>query len=630
MHLTRMHVLSKASRFTRFPQWPYGSHLSRKFLPAQLSAIELHSSSRTLNAHGRKGGERSARGFSKGVEGRTGLEGFSRWEKSGENFPDWIEKWNPVVFRKTGYGLAVMAVTAGMLGGPWVGLGVAVPVCGYWWLGLKDLAQERHSIRRNFPVLGNMRYLLESIRPEIRQYFIEADNESVPFTRLQRIMVYQRAKGMPDTLPFGTRRDIYSDGYEWINHSISPSDVGKVERKVLVGGGLVTQPYEASILNISGMSYGALSDNAILALNGAAKQGGFYHNTGEGGISQLHLERGGPLVWNVGTGYFGCRDERGAFCADNFSTNSRRPEVKMIEVKLSQGAKPAHGGILPASKVTPLIAEARGVKMGVDCVSPPNHSAFQGPRGVVDFVDLLRELSGGKPVGVKLCVGRAEEVAAVILASMEKGEGHGPDFYTVDGSEGGTGAAPPEFSNSVGTPLVEGVVLVDDLLTGAGMRDRVKIICSGKVLSGFSIVRNVALGADICNSARAMMFALGCVQALKCSTNHCPTGVATQDKELMKGLVVSDKTERVYRYHKKTVHTALEIAGAAGVDSTSALSRHMIMRRVGGVGRSYADLFPPVTPGSLLGGTAPPSLLSTWTKAEAMLAGGGGGGLCLT
>ncbi|CAB1103239.1 unnamed protein product [Ectocarpus sp. CCAP 1310/34] len=548
-------------------------------------------------------------------------KGPSRARLLSEGTPEWIEQWSPEVFRKVGYGMAAGVVATGALGGPLTGLAAAVPVAGYWWLGLRDLKQESSTLKRNFPVLANIRFLLESIRPEIRQYFIESDSESVPFSRAHRSVVYARAKGCPDTLPFGTRRDLYKEGYEWICHSMYPAKPSDVELRATVGGPLVTQKYSAALLNVSAMSYGALSDNAILALSSAAKAGSFYHNTGEGGISRFHLEGGGSLVWNVGTGYFGCRGEDGKFDPEKFRENSTRPNVKMIEIKLSQGAKPGHGGILPGAKVTSLIAEARGVKIGQDCNSPPLHSAFGGPRRLVDFVDQMRELSGGKPVGVKMCVGQYDEVAALVGAMVEKGPGHGPDFFTVDGSEGGTGAAPPEFSNSVGTPLVEGLVLVDDLLRGAGLREDVKVICSGKVTSGFGIVRNLSLGADLCNSARGMMFALGCIQALKCGTNHCPTGIATQDPKLMSGLHVPSKTERVLRFQQKTVHTATEIISAAGVSNPAELSRSMIkLRRDGVNSASYGELFPPCQPGSLLEGTAAEPLQEVWRQGQAKLA----------
>ncbi|KAG5177857.1 hypothetical protein JKP88DRAFT_270645 [Tribonema minus] len=402
----------------------------------------------------------------------------------------------------------------------------AVPVALFWYRGLKDMAQDSHTVLRNFPVLGHIRFLLEasdckaaSLRPEIRQYFIESDTDSVPFSRAQRSIVYQRAKLQTDNLPFGTRRNTYGEGYEWIKHSLSPVHLDDACGRKVVGGPHCKQPYSASIMNVSAMSYGSISKNAVLALNGGAKMGGFYHNTGEGGLSKYHLEPGGDIVWNIGTGYFGCRAEDGSFSPTAFSANASRPQVKMIEIKLSQGAKPAHGGILPAAKVSADIAEARGVPQGMDCISPPGHSEFAGPAGLVRFADRSAALSDAPSLLCSAfisCVGNHVELAGIVRAMQESGSG--PDFINIDGGEGGTGAAPPEFSNSVGTPLVDAVALATDLLIGAGIRERVTVICAGKVLSGFSIVRNMALGADICNSARAMMFALGCIQASRPDT----------------------------------------------------------------------------------------------------------------
>jgi len=484
--------------------------------------------------------------------------------------------------------------------------------------GIKDLTQTSHTILRNFPVLGHVRYYLESVRPEIRQYFIEGDNDSVPFSRMQRSIVYQRAKLQTDNMPFGTRRNAYSEGYQWIKHSLSPTDLDETLGRVTVGGPHCTQPYNASIFNISAMSYGALSKNAILALNGGAKMGNFFHNTGEGGLSKFHLQPGGDICWNLGTGYFGCRTKEGNFCPEKFAENAKKLQVKMIEVKLSQGAKPAHGGILPAAKLTQDIAEARGVELNEDCVSPPKHKTFKGPMSLVKLCDKLRKLSAGKPIGIKLCVGLHIELAAIVRAMKESGSG--PDFITIDGGEGGTGAAPPEFSNSVGTPLVDGLALTIDLLNGAGIRNNVKVICSGKVLSGFSIVRNLSIGADMCNSARAMMFALGCIQALKCHTNRCPTGVTTQDERLMAGLVVEDKAERVFNYHQKTVNVALEILGAAGVSRKNWIDRSHIMLRTSGINSSsLKEHFVPEENGSLIEGKAKPALQAIWDKSKVLV-----------
>lgn len=462
-----------------------------------------------------------------------------------------------------------------------------------------------------------MRFIFESIGPEIRQYFIEADTEAAPYTREQRSLAYQRAKLTIDSQPFGTKRDLYHEGSSWVTHSIYPVEVDKNADRVLVGNKDCKKPYSSSILNVSALSFGALSGNAIMALNTAAKMGNFYHNTGEGGISDAHRKPGGDIVWNIGTGYFGCRAKDGTFSPERFlQTLSEVPQVKMIEIKLSQGAKPGHGGILPGAKVTEQIARARGVDVGVDCISPPRHSAFVGPRGLVLFVNRLRELSGGLPVGFKLCLGRYEEFAEIVLAMKETGIY--PDFITVDGAEGGTGAAPPEFSNHVGTPLTDALYFIHNTLRGADCRENIKIIASGKVLSGFSIVRNLSIGADITNAARAMMFALGCIQSLKCHTNRCPVGVATQDPSREKGLVVEDKSMRVYNYHKKTVESALDIMGAIGCRNSSELKPEYVMIRTSGgtYSQSYADLYPDVPKGSLLTNDCKvPTFQQPWNRA---------------
>jgi glutamate synthase domain-containing protein 2 len=452
-----------------------------------------------------------------------------RFGGQANQFPDFITNWNRNTFYKGGALFSAMSGATFFFLGPlsveaWLS---TLPVAAYWLTGFRDMRQTQHTIRRNFPVLGNIRYIFETIRPEIRQYFIEADTDAVPFSRENRSVAYARAKSMTDTLPFGTRRNVYSQGYEWVNHSIWPSHVLEENERTLIGGKDCRQKYSACLLNCSGMSFGAISQNAILALNKAAKMGNFYQNTGEGSITRFHLENGGDIVWNIGTGYFGCRDANGNFSDSKFRETATLPAVKMIEIKLSQGAKPAHGGMLPKSKLTKEIAEARGVPMDQDCISPARHSAFSTPLEFVDFIDHLRSLSDGKPVGFKLCVGRPEEFAALVQAMLSRNVF--PDFITVDGGEGGTGAAPQEFSNHIGMPLAEGLTYVDRLLTAAAVRNQIKLIASGKVLSGFTVVRTLALGADLCNSARAMMFALGCIQALKCNTNKCPTGIATQD-----------------------------------------------------------------------------------------------------
>ncbi|MDY0907488.1 FMN-binding glutamate synthase family protein [Pedobacter sp. CFBP9032] len=480
-----------------------------------------------------------------------------------------------------------------------------------WWtflftgpfviLGVYDLYQPKHSIVRNYPVFGRLRYFMEELRPKVYQYFVESDTNGTPYSRLNRSLIYQRAKTDNDTIPFGTQLNVYENGYEWLSHSIAAISHHELnlDPRVIIGGPDCTKPYSASIYNISAMSFGSLSQNAILALNGGAKMGNFAHNTGEGGISDYHRKPGGDLIWQIGTGYFGCRNNDGTFNYDAYSERAHSDQVKMIEIKLSQGAKPGHGGMLPAKKVTAEVARIRLVPEGKDVLSPPAHSAFNTPIGLLEFVKKLRDLSGGKPVGFKLCIGRKSEFYAICKAMIETGIY--PDFITVDGGEGGTGAAPQEFSNSVGMPLREGVAFVYDVLNGFDLKKHIKIIASGKVATGFDLVKNIALGADLCNAARGMMFALGCIQALECNSNTCPTGVATQDQSLMKGLVVEDKTVRVKNFHNLTVASAVELLGAAGLREPHQLSRAYINRRVSSsVMQSYLESFPYIPAGSLL------------------------------
>ena len=497
------------------------------------------------------------------------------------------------------------AVGAMLLTFSWVAFGVGGPaalVCLLLvGLGWRDTHQRRHSLLRNYPVIGHLRFLLEYIRPEIRQYFIESDNEAAPFSRQQRSLVYQRAKGDPDKRPFGTQLDVMNGGYEWLNHSIAPSTVATHDFRVTVGGGgtSCTQPYAASIFNISAMSFGALSANAILALNGGAKKGGFAHDTGEGSISAHHRVHGGDLIWEIGSGYFGCRNDDGSFNAEKFSDNARDGQVKMIELKLSQGAKPGHGGVLPGPKVTAEIAAARGVPGGVDCVSPARHSAFSTPVQMMQFIERLRQLSGGKPTGFKLCIGHPWEWFAICKAMLESGIL--PDFIVIDGAEGGTGAAPLEFTDHVGAPLQEGLLLVHNTLTGLNLRQRIKLGAAGKVIGAFDIVRLMAIGADWCNAARGFMFALGCVQAQTCHTGACPTGVTTQDPQRQKALVVPDKTERVYRFHQGTMLALKELVQAAGLAHPNDITALHIVRRVSaGDVRLLANLLQVVKPGALL------------------------------
>jgi glutamate synthase domain-containing protein 2 len=466
-------------------------------------------------------------------------------------------------------------------------------------LGFIDVFQKRHTIRRLYPVVGRFRYMLESFRPEIQQYFVESETDGMPASREFRSLIYQRAKGDRDTRPFGTVFDVNADGYEWVNHSLAPKPVTNHHPRVRFGGKDCSQPYDASALNISAMSFGSLSKNAILALNLGAKAGGFAHNTGEGGLSPYHLQGGGDLIWQIGTGYFGCRNADGNFDAKLFTEKSRIPVVKMIEVKLSQGAKPGHGGILPAVKLTKEIAEIRHVPMGQDVVSPAAHSAFDSPRGLLEYVAWLRELSGGKPVGFKLCIGKREEFLGICKAMLETGLL--PDFITVDGGEGGTGAAPTEMTNSVGTPLRDALIFVNSALIGIGLRDQVRIIAAGKIFSAFHLLRVIALGADTANSARGMMFSLGCVQSRSCHTDHCPTGIATQNPARYKALVVEDKARRVANFHRETVKNLAELLGVAGLECLSQLEPKHINRRVEGtVVKTYAELYPHISPSCLL------------------------------
>jgi glutamate synthase domain-containing protein 2 len=466
-------------------------------------------------------------------------------------------------------------------------------------LGVRDTRQTRHSVLRNYPVIGHLRFLLEFVRPEIRQYFIEGDRESMPFSRQQRSLVYQRAKGQPDKRPFGTQLDVHQQGFEWINHSIAPTTLAGHDFRITIGGERCTQPYSASVFNISAMSFGALSANAILALNEGAKRGGFAHDTGEGSISVHHRVNGGDLIWEIGSGYFGCRNEDGSFNAEKFAANAREPQVKMIELKLSQGAKPGHGGVLPGAKVTAEIAAARGVAVGVDCISPSRHSAFDTPLEMLAFIARLRELSGGKPVGFKLCIGHPWEWFALAKAMRESDQL--PDFIVIDGAEGGTGAAPLEFTDHVGAPLQEGLLLVHNTLIGLNLRHRVKLGCAGKVISAFDIARMLAIGADWCNSARGFMFALGCIQAQACHTGHCPTGVTTQDAQRQKALVVPTKAERVWRFHDNTLDALKELVQAAGLAHPSEISARHIVRRVSDQDvKLLANLLPFIQPGALL------------------------------
>jgi glutamate synthase domain-containing protein 2 len=458
-------------------------------------------------------------------------------------------------------------------------------------LGLYDLIQTKHTILSIYPIIGHFRYLFESVRPEIQQYFVESNINGRPINREFRDLVYQRAKNVRDTRPFGTQFDVYRSGYEWMNHSMLPVHNEDKHPRVKFGGPDCKKPYAASPMNISAMSYGALSKHAIMALNKGAKIGSFAHNTGEGGLSPYHLKYGGDIIWQIGTGYFGCRNSEGGFDRDLFAEKAQLDVVKMIEIKLSQGAKPGHGGILPAAKLTQEIAEIRHVPMGQDVVSPAAHSAFSTPTGLLGFVKELRELSGGKPIGFKLCVGKRSEFLAICKAMLETGIT--PDFITVDGGEGGTGAAPIELTNSVGTPLRDAVIFINNALLGVGLRDRIRIIASAKILTAFHMARIIALGADTINSARGMMLALGCIQSRSCNTDMCPTGIATQDPARYKALNVEEKGNRVASYHNLTVENFTELLGACGIKNIDGLLPRHIHRRISGTETAnYEELYP--------------------------------------
>lgn len=463
----------------------------------------------------------------------------------------------------------------------------------FFLLGFRDIRQRRHAIKANFPVFGHLRYLFESIRPEINQYFIESNTDGKPFSREQRSVVYQRAKKVLDTVPFGTQHDVYAQGYEFVTHSMYPKHIDPRTLRVTIGSDLCKHPYSMSLFNISAMSFGSLSPNAILALNGGAKDGSFAHNTGEGGISPYHLEAGGDLIWQIGTGYFGCRTHSGNFDPELFRKNATRPQVKMIELKLSQGAKPGHGGILSGKKVTKEISDIRNVPLGQDVISPPAHTAFNDPKGMLEFITNLRELSGGKPVGIKLCLGHHHEFEELIATMVQ--ENKYPDFIVVDGAEGGTGAAPLEFSNYIGMPGYDALVFIVDCLRKAGLKEKIKVIATGKITTAFDIVKLLCLGADATYAARSMLLSLGCIQALRCNNNTCPAGVATQDPHLFAGLHVPTKRTRVKNFHHETLSAVAHVVGAMGLNSTSDLKRNHLFKRIDGNHiKTYADLYPEV------------------------------------
>ncbi len=487
-------------------------------------------------------------------------------------------------------------------------------------LGVYDMLQTEHSLWRNYPVIGHMRWLMEGIRPMIQQYFVESDIDGAPINRIFRTVVYQRAKREMDTVPYGTKFNVYKAGYEWIGHSLAAKDLQAIDSdiRVTIGGKDCHQPYSASLLNISAMSFGALSSHAIMALNGGAKLGGFAHNTGEGGISRYHLKYGGDLIWQIGTGYFGCRSGDGRFDEHCFAEKARLPEVKMIEIKLSQGAKPGHGGLLPASKNTPEIARIRGIEPYTRVASPATHSTFSNPVELMLFIRKLRVLSEAKPIGFKLCIGQRSEFIALCKAMLETGIK--PDFITVDGGEGGTGAAPLEYSNSIGMPLMDALAFVSDCLIGFDLKKEIKIIASGKVFTGFHLVKRLSLGADLCNSARGMMLAMGCIQSLQCNADTCPTGITTQRPELVQGLDVADKRQRVASFHAETLRSVAEILAAAGLDNTEELNRRHIFRRINQTQiLRYQDIYPPLTKGCLLAGPIPADFVDDMQQANAQM-----------
>ncbi|MCH7510180.1 MAG: FMN-binding glutamate synthase family protein [Proteobacteria bacterium] len=511
--------------------------------------------------------------------------------------------------------LAVALTGFALTGGPSWLLWPAFVFLAFGLLGIWDMTQIRHSVMRNYPIFSHIRWIFEGMRPEFRQYFFESDLSGTPFNREQRSLVYQRAKNVEDNKPFGTEKDVYESHYSWVTHSASPRPVQEKQFRVEIGGKSCRAPYSLSVFNISAMSFGSLSGNAIEALNKGAKEGGFAHDTGEGSISRYHRKHGGDLIWEIGSGYFGCRHEDGSFNPDLFASQAATDQVKMIEIKLSQGAKPGHGGVLPGSKVSEEIAEARHVPVGRDCISPARHSAFSTPVELMQFIARLRELSGGKPVGFKLCLGHHWEFAALVKAMLKTGIC--PDFIVVDGSEGGTGAAPLEFSNHMGTPLREGLFFVHNLIYGAGLREQIKLGASGKIVSAFDMVRYMAIGADWCNSARGFMFSVGCIQSQVCHTNRCPVGVATQDKKRSQALVVADKWRRVANFHRNTMSALAEFVAAAGFDHPKDLRPWHFYRRVGSAYTKPGHLLHEfLDKGEILAGTEKEPWATAWALAD--------------
>ncbi len=496
---------------------------------------------------------------------------------------------------------------------------IAIPLLVFGFLsvvGIRDVMQSRHAILRNYPIAAHLRFFFEEIRPEMRQYFFESEKDGLPFSRDKRAIVYQRAKQQLDKRPFGTQYEVYKDSFEWVTHSMTPKSVNEEPIRITIGGPDCTKPYSASLLNISGMSYGAISPNAIRAMNKGAKDGGFAHTTGEGSVSIYHSEHGGDLVWQIGSGYFGCRDASGKFNPEKFAEVAQDDQIKMIEIKMSQGAKPGHGGVLPKAKINEEIARARGISRDQDCVSPSSHSAFSTPMEMMLFIARLRHLAAGKPVGFKLCIGHPWEFMSIVKAMLATGVT--PDFIVVDGKEGGTGAAPLEFADHVGMPLLDGLSFVNNALVGAGIRDRIKIGASGKIISGFDMARVLALGADYCNAARGFMFAVGCIQAQSCHTDKCPVGVTSQDPARWRAIVVPGKARRVANFHKATVEALAELVAAAGLSSPGDLSPEHLYRRVSQQEYvTFAELYPSLQNGELLSGSNNKRYRDPWMAASA-------------
>ncbi len=496
---------------------------------------------------------------------------------------------------------------------------VFIPIAvfaGLACLGIHDLFQKNHAVLRNYPISAHIRFLLEEIRPELRQYFFESEKDGKPFSRDTRAIVYQRAKMVLDKRPFGTQEDVYGDGYEWMHHSVTPKPPANPDFRITIGGPDCRKPYSASVFNISAMSFGALSPHAVRALNGGAKKGNFAHDTGEGGVSPYHRENGGDLIWEIGSGYFGCRHRDGTFNPELFAQVANDDQIKMIELKISQGAKPGHGGVLPAIKVSEEIAKIRGVAVGEDCISPAFHRAFSTPVGMMEFIGELRRLSGGKPVGFKLCIGHRWEFLAICKAMLETGIY--PDFIVVDGNEGGTGAAPAEFMDHLGMPMREGVNFVHNALIGINARERIRIGAAGKVATAFDLARAMAIGADWCNSARSFMFSLGCIQSLSCHTDRCPTGVTSQDPTRFRALVVPDKALRVYNYHRATLQALAELLAASGLQHPQEIQPvHFSHRLASTEVVSFTELYPQLRPGELLEGSRNPHYRDVWDLAQA-------------